>query len=142
MGIDPVTHQPHHKQPEPATEPSPRADHSPGGATSNNGSDDQNSSCSPSTHQNCSGNESQFLGISDVDDPLMSCLWDDETNPLVVDPSWEFPNFDHLGFPSWGEDCQWLLDCQDFGVHDFGVNGFEEVQVMNGVNTLDMGYMQ
>ncbi|RVX15568.1 Protein ODORANT1 [Vitis vinifera] len=32
----------------------------------------------------------------------------------------------------------WLLDCQDFGIHDFGIDCFNDIEV-NSLNTLEMG---
>ena len=34
----------------------------------------------------------------------------------------------NMGLPIWEDNCAWLLDCQDFGIHDFGFNCFSEVE--------------
>ncbi|CAL5437117.1 unnamed protein product [Camellia sinensis] len=149
MGIDPVTHEPLNEESKPteasSTSSSSRADHSPESKNNHlqsqktdNGipNSEENSSCSPLT-ENCSG-----------DDPLMSSfLWGNESIPLV-DGSWEFPsdglsfNDNNIGLPSWDEDCAWLLDCQDFGIHDFGIDCFSDVEVIKTLNTLEMGNKQ
>ncbi|KAL6979695.1 hypothetical protein U1Q18_021351, partial [Sarracenia purpurea var. burkii] len=150
MGIDPVTHEPLPKQPPPA-ESSSQADHSPesdnnhGHLQGTNGdipSSDDNSSSSPTG--NCSGDESRLISIAGDDDPLMSCLWESEA-PLVDTP-WEFAaasagqNLNTADFPSWEENCSWLglLDCKDFGVQDFGIDCFNDFELMNALNSLEM----
>ncbi|KAK4797037.1 hypothetical protein SAY86_029363 [Trapa natans] len=46
----------------------------------------------------------------------MKGLWWDEANP-IVDASW------NMQVPStWEDNWPWLLDCEDFGVHDFGID--------------------
>ncbi|PSS09757.1 hypothetical protein CEY00_Acc12672 [Actinidia chinensis var. chinensis] len=126
MGIDPVTHEPLNKEAK-ATETTSHADHlqlqEP---NDNNIRSSEKSSSSPSDHHNFSSDESNFLGIGD--DQLTSCLWGVET-PQLVDPSWEFPGL-------WDEDFAGLLHCQDFGIQDFGIDCFNDVEVMNSLNTL------
>lgn len=147
MGIDPVTHEPFHKQAA-AKETSPRADHLPENDTHNLqlpdsdgiiNSDQDNSSSSPPENSS-STDESRLLDSICNDDSLMNCLWGDEM-PLV-DASWKFPsageNFSNMGLPSWDDSCAWLLDCQDFGIHDFGIDCFNDIEV-NSLNTLEMG---
>ncbi|XP_034704728.1 protein ODORANT1 [Vitis riparia] len=147
MGIDPVTHEPFHKQAA-AKETSPRADHLPENDTHNLqlpdpdgiiNSDQDNSSSSPPENSS-STDESRLLDSVCNDDSLMNCLWGDEM-PLV-DASWKFPsageNFNNMGLPSWDDSCAWLLDCQDFGIHDFGIDCFNDIEV-NSLNTLEMG---
>ncbi|KAK3041060.1 hypothetical protein RJ639_026857 [Escallonia herrerae] len=147
MGIDPVTHEPLNKESTMATEtsssnshqsPEPQNhDHLPLTESKDGPASSEENSCSPA--ENCSGDESRLL-----DDPLISYLLEDE--PPLVDSSWElnFPgagqNFD-VGVPSWDETCAWLLDCQDFGVHDFGFDCFNDVEV-NTLNELEMGNKQ
>lgn len=146
MGIDPVTHEPLLKEAIRETEEnhSPEQetqDHAQPEQESTNGStsSEENSSSPP---ENSSQDESHNVLESFChDDPLISYLLGDDEPPLV-DSSWEFPcegqNFNNaMGFPSW-DDCAWLLDCQDFGVHDFGLDCFNDVD-MNVLNTLDMG---
>ncbi|XP_057513979.1 MYB-like transcription factor ODO1 [Actinidia eriantha] len=126
MGIDPVTHEPLNKEAK-ATETTSHADHlqlqEP---NDNNIRSSENSSSSPSDHHNFSSDESNFLSIGD--DPLTSCLWGVET-PQLVDPSWEFPGL-------WDENFAGLLNCQDFGIQDFGIDCFDDVEAMNSLNTL------
>ncbi|XP_057511092.1 MYB-like transcription factor ODO1 [Actinidia eriantha] len=136
MGIDPVTHEPLNKEAE-ETE------------ASNVELPELNGSLPSSEDtENCSGDEStHLLSICDKIDPsLMNCLWGDDISNPLVDPSWELPcagiNHNLDGFPSWNEDCAWLLDCQDFGVHDFGMDCFNDVGVMNNLSTLEMGNKQ
>ncbi|KAA8522277.1 hypothetical protein F0562_012950 [Nyssa sinensis] len=144
MGIDPVTHEPLQEEAR-ATKTSSQADHSPESDNQheqlpeNNGTASSENSCSPT--ENGSSDESHLLDSICDNEPLMSCLWEDET-PLV-DPSWELPpagqNINNVGLPSWDENCAWLLECQDFGIQDFGFDCFNDVGVLNTLDTLEMG---
>ncbi|KAA8521906.1 hypothetical protein F0562_012780 [Nyssa sinensis] len=143
MGIDPVTHEPLQREAS-TTKTSSHADHSPESdnghhmqLSENNGTTSSENSCSPT--ENFSGDESHLLDNICDNDPLMSCLWGNETS--LADASWEFPaagqNFDNVGLPSWDENCAWLLECQDFGIQDFGFDCFNNVEV-NTFNALEM----
>ncbi|CAI9755369.1 unnamed protein product [Fraxinus pennsylvanica] len=145
MGIDPVTHEPLQKETEKsvsdALENLPDSDKNlvQLQEITNNGitsSSDENST-SPTDHT-CSSDESNFL----ENDPLITCLFEDDPPP-VNDVPWEFPphqpNLDNLFVPSWDENCSWLLDCQDFGIHDFGFDCFNNVEMTNVLNTLETG---
>ncbi|XP_059642948.1 MYB-like transcription factor ODO1 [Cornus florida] len=148
MGIDPVTHEPLQKEAK-ATETSSHADDclpESGNHSSQlpeaNGTASSENSGSPT--ENCSGDESHLFDNTVCDnDPLMSCLWGEETS--LVDGPWEIPttgqNFDNTSLPSWDENCSWLLDCEDFGIHDFGLDCFNDFEV-NTLNTLEMGNKQ
>ncbi|CAK9177730.1 unnamed protein product [Ilex paraguariensis] len=146
MGIDPVTHEPLHKENK-ATEKS-HGDHLPESEnhhvqlpeTSGSGTAiSEENSCSPP--ENCSGDESHLLDSICDDFPLMSFLLEDQ-GP-IVDAPWEFPSagqkqtFDDAGMTSWDEDCGWLLNCQDFGVHDFGFDSFNDRET-NMLNTIEI----
>lgn len=149
MGIDPVTHEPLNKEETKTSESSSHSDHSPNNhevksqeTNDNNPSSEENSICSPA--ENLSNDESNLLSLCD-DDLLMSCLWGDEETPIIDEISWDFPaagpdfNNSNSSITSWDETCSWLLDCQDFGVQDFGVDCFNDVEVMmNTLNTIDM----
>ncbi|GFZ06969.1 myb domain protein 85 [Actinidia rufa] len=140
MGIDPVTHEPLTKDSKETEEGQLQE------INSNIPNSEDNSSCSQP--ENCSSDEStHLLSICDkIDSSLMNCLWGDEISNPLVDPSWELPyagiNHNIDCFPSWDEDYAWLLDCQDFGVHDFGIHCFNDVGVMNNLSTLEMGNKQ
>ncbi|KAI4315296.1 hypothetical protein L6164_028121 [Bauhinia variegata] len=141
MGIDPVTHEPLNK-----TEASSSAEHLPQSGNNNQGKEtdgvvnsEENSSSSPA--ENSSGDESLFLDCICSDDSLMNSLWLDET-PLVEalwdsTPKVENNSNDMGGLPSWEDNCAWLLDCQDFGIHDFGFNYFNEIE-SNALQSLGM----
>jgi len=149
MGIDPVTHEPLNKEETKTSESSSHSDHSPNNhevksqeTNDNNPSSEENSICSPA--ENLSNDESNLLSLCD-DDLLMSCLWGDEETPIIDEISWDFPtagpdfNNSNGSITSWDETCSWLLDCQDFGVQDFGVDCFNDVEaMMNTLNTIDM----
>lgn len=145
MGIDPVTHEPFHKQPAPNETSSGADDNGPENATHNLQlpeaiiSDQDNSTSSPPENLS-STDESLLLDSICNDESLMNCLWGDE---MQLDPSWKFPagggeSFSNMGLPSWDDGCAWLLDCQDFGIHDFGFDCFNDIEV-NSLNTLEMG---
>ncbi|XP_009354562.2 MYB-like transcription factor ODO1 [Pyrus x bretschneideri] len=174
MGIDPVTHEPLHKEELPSNikennSSSSSHDHSdhennlPADKSINglhnsqendqsmvnsSGSEDINSS----TENSSTGAESVLLDSICNDNLLMNTLWMDET-PLI-DALWNDNNQVELdqgginysitenngmGFQSnWDDNWTWLLDCQDFGIHDFGMDCFSNVEV-NGINTLEVG---
>ncbi|KAJ1416037.1 SANT/Myb domain [Sesbania bispinosa] len=145
MGIDPVTHEPLNKQASSQDSSSP-SEHLPQAGNShevkeNDGvffNSEENSSSSPA--ENSSGEESLLLDSICSDDSLMNNLWLDET-PLMdafwdSTPKVENTNND-LSLPSWEDTCAWLLDCQDFGVHDFGLNCFNEIK-SNAPQTIGM----
>ncbi|KAF8412396.1 hypothetical protein HHK36_000359 [Tetracentron sinense] len=129
MGIDPVTHEPLHKQAVTQEISSP-TDHQPESdnqhlqlpETDDHVNSEDNSSSPP---ENCSGDDSRSLDIN-ADDPLISWLLEDAT-PLE-DTSWKFSaagdDDNSVGLPSWEENCTWLLDYQDFGVQEFGFGCF------------------
>ncbi|KAM7494128.1 hypothetical protein LguiB_028737 [Lonicera macranthoides] len=142
MGIDPVTHESLREETSaheisssqednspklenPSHAQSPRTDHP-------ISSDDI--SCSP-TNNNLS-----LDAICD-NDQLISYLLGDET-PALVDVPWDQTpidqqNVNDIGIPSWDESCAWLLECQDFGIQDFGFDCFNNVE-MNMLNTVDV----
>ncbi|KAI4327084.1 hypothetical protein L6164_019585 [Bauhinia variegata] len=144
MGIDPVTHEPLSKQ-----ETSSSAENMPQSENKNQVKEtdgvvnsEENSSSSPA--ENSSGDESLLLDSICSDDSLMNSLWLDET-PLV-EALWDSTpkvennnnNNDNMGgLPYWEDNCAWLLDCQDFGIHDFGFNCFNDIE-SNGLQTLGM----
>ena len=155
MGIDPVTHEPLQKETKVA-ETSPDAESekhqklelpeiNSGNTISASASSEDQNSCSPT--ENSSSDESRLLdnileNVSDHYDPLISYLLEDEAP--VVDAPWEFPaaaqNFDNpAGMPLLDDNCSWLLDCQDFGVHDFGFDCFSDMEISNALNTIEMG---
>ncbi|XP_068318859.1 MYB-like transcription factor ODO1 [Pyrus communis] len=176
MGIDPVTHEPLHKEEElpsnikeTISSSSSSHDHddhnnnlladqstndlhnsqeNDQSVVNSSGSEEINSS----TENSSTGAESVLLNNICNDDSLMNSLWMDET-PLI-DALWNDNNqveldqggIDYniienngMGFQSnWEDNCAWLLDCQDFGIHDFGMDCFNDVEV-NGNKTLEVG---
>lgn len=160
MGIDPVTHEPLHKdkdQDDLANKETTISSHSdqpnsnlPQSTTENsssNSSPAENSSSSSSPNENSSGDDqSTFIeSICNVDESLMNSLWVDET-PLI-DALWnndqvlpDGGNYIENGMgmqSNWEDNCSWLLDCQDFGVHDFGMDCFIDTE-LNSLDTLGM----
>ncbi|GER28014.1 Myb-related transcription factor [Striga asiatica] len=154
MGIDPVTHEPLNKENE--TDQNPPTEISP-----ESGKDSQaqaqlqrpnntvpmcpdENSYSPAD-QNSSSDESCLTERNFYEnDPIISCLFNDE--PPQVEFPWEFqsPGHDINVFcpTSWDENSNWLLDCQDFGIHDFGFECFDDVGTNNALSSLDMGNNQ
>lgn len=133
MGIDPVTHEPlnnvekdqKNSQSEQTEEKHPQPEAADAPFTSS-----KESSYSPAD-QNSSSDDNNLC----ENDPLISCLFRDD--PLQMDFPWEFPSSEEglatFSASSWDPGCQWLLDCQDFGVHDFGFECFNDFGV--GANT-------
>ncbi|XP_008238636.1 PREDICTED: protein ODORANT1 [Prunus mume] len=165
MGIDPVTHEPLHKEDQlgcskETNSSSSSHDHKnnlPDHQSTNDhsmvansaGSEDMNSSSSPPENSS-SGDESTLLDSICNDESLMKNLWVDETplidalwsnnGQVVADHGGNEINIENgMGLQSWEDNCAWLLDCQDFGVHDFGMDYcFNDVE-LNGLSTLEMG---
>ncbi|OAY56650.1 MYB-like transcription factor ODO1 [Manihot esculenta] len=159
MGIDPVTHEPFHKEAKTEEESSSISQTDnllPESANSNNNNSssmqendgivnsEENTS---SPHENCCSNESILIDSICKDETLLNSLWMDE--PPLVDSSWNNNNPPAMGntnyngemgypYPSWEDNCSWLLDCQDFGVHDFGFDCFDNLE-FKSLNTLEMG---
>lgn len=100
--------------------------------SSSSGSDDQS-------------NASLIETIS-IDDAPLSCLWDGNDDfPWKNLPS-SYAN--QQGFessvgisnlPTWEDDSSWLLDCQDFGIQDFELDCFNDTEIVNTFDALDMG---
>lgn len=143
MGIDPVTHEPFHKEAKPE-ESSSHADNLPESSGINPMQENdgiinsEDSSRSPT--ENCSSDESLLLDSICNDEVLLNSLWIDE--PPLVDASWKNitpapESKNDMGFPSLEDNCTWLLDCQDFGVHDFGLDCFDNIE-LNTLNTIEM----
>ncbi|PNY13356.1 protein ODORANT1-like [Trifolium pratense] len=149
MGIDPITHEPLNKQAssndsssspaENLSQPDKNHEEKEIDGIVNS---EENSSSSPT--ENSSGEESLLLDSICSDDSLMNSLWLDET-PLVealwemdTTPITEIENTkNEMNFvPSWEDNCSWLLDCQDFGIQDFGFNCFNEIE--SSMQTIDM----
>ncbi|KAI3823610.1 hypothetical protein L1987_05049 [Smallanthus sonchifolius] len=146
-GIDPVTHealQKDHRDTErkssPDQENSTRSkinSHSPQ-VENNNGIGRSEENSSSSSHENCStlsGEPKQRFESLCEDEKLLNYLLGDDEPPLVDTMSWELPNnaqnfnSDVGIFTSWDDCATWLLDCQDFGVHDFGFDRFNEIDM-------------
>jgi len=147
-GIDPVTHEPLHKEAKPEESSSSPAHLLPESSNNNDmqekdgiviNSDDN--SRSP-TENSCSTEDSLLLDSICNDEMLLNSLWMDE--PPLVDASWnkiiplaaENTNND-MGYPSWEDNYTGLSDCQDFGVHDFGFDCFDAIE-LSALNILEM----
>ncbi|XP_057811395.1 MYB-like transcription factor ODO1 [Salvia miltiorrhiza] len=128
MGIDPVTHEPLNKDQTEEKQQTPPPPDVPFAG--------EETSCSP-TDQNSSSDESNSNMYEN--DPLISCLFRDD--PPQMDFPWEFPSAQEgVAASAWDHSCQWLLDCQDFGVHDFGFECFNDVGVVG--NNLELGLIE
>ncbi|KAH6822158.1 myb domain protein 42 [Perilla frutescens var. hirtella] len=158
MGIDPVTHEPLNKSE--TKEENDQSSQSDQLATEQFPETENNQPPPPTkvidetsyspTDQNSSSDESNVRGDCNVyeNDPLISCLFRDDPPPIEF--PWEFPTTQEnpSGFSesSWDQNCQWLLDCQDFGVHDFGFECFNDVGYSAGngleLDPLEMGNNQ
>ncbi|GMH26628.1 hypothetical protein Nepgr_028471 [Nepenthes gracilis] len=77
------------------------------------------------------------------DEELMRCLWGDDDPPQLHDSPWKLPASDHgdfsnVGLPAGEDDCSWLLDCHDFGIQDFGLDCFYEIEAANTLNSIEL----
>ncbi|XWS49800.1 hypothetical protein CRYUN_Cryun12cG0033800 [Craigia yunnanensis] len=142
MGIDPVTHEPLNREAK-AEESCSHADHSADNhITENDGIANSSEDNSSTPTENCSStDDSNLLESICNDESLLTSLWMDET-PLV-DASWNSTipareTCNDTSLPSWEDNCTWLLDCQDFGIHDFGFDCLNDIE-LNMMNTLEMG---
>ncbi|GLT91010.1 hypothetical protein SLE2022_089200 [Rubroshorea leprosula] len=146
MGIDPVTHEPLNKEEKRTDSSSPQPTENNNHAAENDASANSEDNSSSVLAENCSSDDSNLLDSICNDEALLNILWMDEA-PLF-DASWGVINPPENGncgtmataLPSWEEDnCSWLLDCQDFGIHDFGPDSLDDNIELNAMNTLDMG---
>ncbi|RWR87522.1 protein ODORANT1 [Cinnamomum micranthum f. kanehirae] len=136
MGIDPVTHEPLHKQPSqeasPAAAPSQSSDdllHLP--QSDERTSVDEN----PTPPENSSSDEQRLSDNTSDDDLLMSCLLGDQL-PLI-DASWKYPSatddYSNVGVSSWDDNCEWFLDYKGFGIEEL------DLACLEGAGTMDIG---
>ncbi|OIT04594.1 PREDICTED: protein ODORANT1-like [Nicotiana attenuata] len=160
MGIDPVTHEPLKKEANLIDQPIQESDQNKinghqqvqvvpectsvtAAATSSELDNSSYSASSTSSSENSSSitDESKLvLNTLGENDPLLSSLL--EVDAPLVDSLWELPvsseeqkKFDNM--TSWDDSLNWLLDCQDFGIHDFGFdNCFNDVE-LEVFNTID-----
>ncbi|XP_073055743.1 MYB-like transcription factor ODO1 [Primulina eburnea] len=122
MGIDPVTHEPLIQPPntkETTNSPSNESDKLPKSAKHHFpeaicATNLEENPFSP--RENCSSDESVLHENLYENDPLIACLFEDDPPQVEVPPE----------FPCWDDTCSWLLDCQDFGVHDFEFDCFSD----------------
>lgn len=150
MGIDPVTHEPLQKDTN-----DEKSENSKSQGADNfqkdlemqlqetNGSTSSEQQSSSPTDQNSSSGESNLSLYEN--DPLISCLFGEDYPDQVLDiPNWEtttpsvVDDLNNFCASSWDENCSWLMDCQDFGIHDFGLDCFTEVDIKNTLDTLQM----
>ncbi|KAH7668425.1 myb proto-oncogene protein plant protein [Dioscorea alata] len=123
MGIDPVTHEPLNKScsSSPSAPVETKTDDSRSQLIQVNERPDMLQS--PSEN-----NSSSNINVDDQDSlHLPSCIWEEGDKPLI-DESWSFTSNQEdfnsvIGLPAWEENCEWLLDYQDFSItDDFGLN--------------------
>lgn len=149
MGIDPVTHEPLNKEENIIDQPIQESDQNKNNgrqqvvvvpestsvtaaATSSELDNSSTLSSSASSSENSCNESKLVLDTFNENDPLLSFLL--EVNPLI-DSSLELPvkSFDNNNImtSSWDDESfNWLLDCQDFGIHDFGFdNCFNDVEL-------------
>ncbi|PON53803.1 MYB transcription factor [Parasponia andersonii] len=133
-----------------------------GSTTANSELAENSSSSSPAAENSSSGDESALL-LADTlcnDESFMNNLWEDNSKlsppELVGDSLWnscppssttygdqKVVNYDDMGIlPSLEDNCSssWLLDCQDFGIQDFGFdNCFDDFELNKALSTIEMG---
>ncbi|GMI64016.1 myb domain protein 42 [Hibiscus trionum] len=124
MGIDPTTHEPLDKE----------------AKTEESASHADDSSTTPTENRSTSDG-SDLLNKIGNDESLPSTLWMDDEPPLV-DLSWNYlpagETCNDTSFPSWEENCAWLLDFQDFGINDLGFDCLNDTE-LNNMNAFEMG---
>nr|GMD99785.1 protein ODORANT1-like [Ipomoea batatas] len=148
MGIDPVTHEPLIKD---TTDPTSDKGNGqlqvqvvPEGTPPTAPNLTSEDLSSPSTSENSSitstNDDSQLvLDTMSDNDPLLSSLL--ENNAPPVDLTWSLSDdqmiFDNLTIPKLDENFAWLMDCQDFGIDDFGYECSNnlDVNILSTVNT-------
>ncbi|KAF5774909.1 putative transcription factor MYB-HB-like family [Helianthus annuus] len=145
MGIDPVTHEPLQKETEvdftsssstPKLVPHEYSSPSPSATTIQGYEENSTSTLSENSIIGIQdqGTEALFERLSE-DEKLLSYLLGEDEPPLVDTSTWELPNNGPTindcpdAFASWDDCATWLLDCQDFGVHDFGLDVFNDVEI-------------
>nr|QOV09169.1 MYB protein [Forsythia suspensa] len=128
MGIDPMTHEPLHKETEAsATDNLADLGKHHAGSPEINGSDENS----------CSSNEICDSNMFE-NDPLISTILGDDPDIPQVDVPWEFPSGEEtFNNVLWDDNFSSLLDFQDYGIRDFSFNCFSDVE-MNSANTLEM----
>ncbi|KAL5551089.1 hypothetical protein UlMin_001265 [Ulmus minor] len=153
MGIDPVTHEPLHKEDVDKTEETPieankndmlqKENH----LTSQENSSSSSSS-SPAAENSSSGEDSHLLDstICKDDDSFMNSLWVDKSPSL--DAVWNCSvnnnnnngeNVNDVGLSSFEDSCAWLFDFQDFGmVQEFGLDCFDDIELNNALSSIEM----
>ncbi|GAA0173591.1 DNA-binding transcription factor [Lithospermum erythrorhizon] len=150
MGIDPVTHEPLNKETNISSSysttnnnnPKSQEDNNHVPSTEHNGasiSSDENSSLCSS--DNVSSNDSNLLdnNITQESDPfLLSYLLNDEPPLVEASSDWEFQSSEAHNYCSnvTLDNTSMLLDCQDFGIHDFDFDSFDDAD-MNILNILE-----
>lgn len=156
MGIDPVTHEPLHKETQTSETSSSSLNENSPGTEKNKSLPCENTDTSGISKENSSFSQTENTSsINDKPNPLFQSLCDDENllsyllcdnePPLVDVSNWELFNHEKKSksctsvFASWDDCATWLMDCQDFGVNDFGLDFFNEVE-MSFANTLEMDY--
>lgn len=156
MGIDPVTHEPLKKEENPIDQIISESDQNKNNdhqlvvvvpestsvtaaATSSELENSSTSSSSASSSENSCNESKLVLDTFNENDPLLNSLLESNDAPPLIDSSWELSvkSFDNIIInnnnvtSSWDdENFNWLLDCQDFGIHDFGFdNCFNDVEL-------------
>ncbi|CAN4077903.1 unnamed protein product [Withania somnifera] len=153
LGIDPVTHEPLNKEENTINQPIHESDQNKdndhqqvvvlpestsvtAAATSSELDNSSTLSSSASSSENSCNESKLALDMFNKNNPLLSCLLEADDSPSdLIDSSWELPikSFDKNNnmTQSWDdESLNWLLDCQDFGIHDFGFdNCFNDVEL-------------
>lgn len=120
MGIDPVTHQPLHKQDNKGAAASHDViyyDHQP------NFSGDQQqiskNNCEAHASSSCNTTPTESSEPSSNDDPLMSYIFSDS---FLEDSTWNFPvEYCEFGMFSPEGNCPWFLEHKDIGDDCFGL---------------------
>lgn len=150
MGIDPLTHQPllntNTSQNSSSSQSSDQSNYThesrlellvPLNTNIVDPASSQNSSSPPTDHQNCGAGTNVVDGLCDqlIDTSLISFLFEDDdetttTGGVLVDKEapWGLEFSDGTAQNVNSVDDEWLLDCQDFGVHDFEFDLFNDLE--------------
>lgn len=160
LGINPVTHEPLEKDETHTGDTSspPGSENSlskPSASTLNSGIfSKENSSSVTQTDSSSSSDQinvenpkklTLFESLCDDENLLSELLGESDKPPLVDASDWESGNINEgkskecsrSVFTSWDDCVTWLMDCQDFGVNDLGLDFLNQVET-SFLNTLKM----
>ncbi|XP_024993751.1 protein ODORANT1-like [Cynara cardunculus var. scolymus] len=139
MGLDPVTHEPLQNETNQSSSSTKEQSPSPSEISNSPTESTNKSGISKETCSQISENSMKPLFESLCDDEnFLSYLLGDNEPDSLVDPLSNSKNDNcREMFASWDECATWLMDCQDFGVEDFGLDFLNEIEMISFSNASD-----